>query len=70
MWQDIVGKIGIFKHMNMNHTAYILRQMTPLFTLAGNFVYNPTHGSDGVYFLLTGVAEVTSSAGSKQAPSI
>ena len=53
-----MSKIGIFKHMNTNHTAYILRQMTPLFTLAGNYVYNPMHGSDGVYFLIMGAAEV------------
>eukprot|EP00903_Cladosiphon_okamuranus_P016337 g15066.t1 len=55
--KDVVGKIGIFKHLNLNHTAYILRQMTPLFTLGGNYVYSPTHGSDGVYFLLMGAAE-------------
>lgn len=56
--QDTMGKIGIFKHMNLNHAAYILRHMTPLYTLAGNYIYNPAHGSDGVYFLLVGAAEV------------
>lgn len=58
MRQDVSGKIGIFKHMSANHTSYILRQMTPLFTLAGNYVYSPGHGSDGVYFLLIGAVEV------------
>ncbi|CAM9551032.1 unnamed protein product, partial [Hapterophycus canaliculatus] len=56
--KDVSGKIGIFKHMTANHTSYILRQMTPLFTLAGNYVYSPAHGSDGVYFLLSGAVEV------------
>eukprot|EP00752_Nemacystus_decipiens_P018412 g16511.t1 len=55
--KDVVSKIGIFKYLSVNHTAYILRQMTPLFTLAGNYVYNPIHGSDGVYFLIMGAAE-------------
>lgn len=54
-----MGKISIFTHMNVNHAAYILRKMTPLFTLAGNYIYSPAHGSDGVYFLLVGAAEVT-----------
>ncbi|CAN0441816.1 unnamed protein product, partial [Laminaria digitata] len=57
--QDVIVKIGIFDHLNPNHIAYMLRQMKPIFTLSGNYVYSPGNGSDGVYFLLAGVAEVS-----------
>lgn len=56
--QDIIGKIPIFKHLNTNHTSYVLRLMSPFFTLTGNYIYSPSDGSDGVYFLLLGTAEV------------
>ncbi|CAM9262116.1 unnamed protein product, partial [Sphacelaria rigidula] len=56
--KDVIGNIAIFKHLGPNHMAYILRHMTPYFCIMGNYIYTPTHGSDGVYFLLMGTAEV------------
>lgn len=32
--------------------------MVPYFCIVGNFIYTSAHGSDGVYFLLWGTAEV------------
>jgi len=55
--RDIIRHIPIFKRHSKAFISNVIRRMSPQFCQAGSFIYTPEDSSDGIYFLIQGIAE-------------
>jgi Ion transport protein len=56
-YKDIIPKIALFKGQERPFAAYIVRRMVPQFCTAGTVIVEPHQESEGIYFVLVGIAE-------------
>eukprot|EP00953_Heterococcus_sp_UTEX-ZZ885_P030681 16194-Heterococcus_DN1.PRE.6 len=56
-YRDIIPKIALFKGQERPFAAYIVRRMVPQFCTAGTVIIEPHQESEGIYFVLVGIAE-------------
>jgi CRP-like cAMP-binding protein len=56
-YKDIIPKIALFKGQERPFAAYIVRRMVPQFCTAGTVIIEPHQESEGIYFVLVGIAE-------------
>ncbi|CAM9919542.1 unnamed protein product, partial [Heterosigma akashiwo] len=54
---QVRGKISLFKLQENYFVAFMLQRMQPEFVLQDVFINTPEEGSDGIYFLTSGIAE-------------
>ena len=57
---DIIPNVAIFEGQSPSLIAHMITLMRPIFHAAGDIIYRPQDGADGIYFLLNGIAEQTS----------
>ena len=57
---DIIPHVAIFEGQSPTLIAHMITLMRPIFHAAGDIIYRPQDGADGIYFLLNGIAEQTS----------
>jgi CRP-like cAMP-binding protein len=71
-YRDIIPKIALFKGQERPFAAYIVRRMVPQFCAAGTVIIEPHEESEGIYFVLVGIAETirkNTNASSRDLPS-
>lgn len=56
-YAEIIPSIRIFNEKSPHFVAHTMQLMWPAFFTAGDVVFRPHEGSDGVYFLCTGAVE-------------
>ena len=58
---DIIPNVAIFVNQDSAFVAHLVMLMRPVFHIAGDTINRPEDTSDGIYFLLHGIAEKTKS---------
>jgi len=56
-YREILTLFPIFNDFSQTFISIVLQKMVPEFSEAGSFIFSPTEGSKGLYFLVSGVAE-------------
>lgn len=57
-YRDIVPSISLFHNQDSYFVAHTMMLMWPAFFTMNDVIYRPHEGSNGVYFLITGVGEL------------